>query len=370
MEVLSISLGRNILKRGSRDRERMQLYAKELEAYHIIVLTRRVHGFTEEVHEGNLHVYPTDSRTRLHMLWDAFWIGRRIAQKKRERPLIISAQDPLAIGWLSWLLVCVSDARLHIQVHGDYFSPQWVGHSLVRRFERFWALRLLTCAPAIRVVSVRIEQSLIARNISRERITVLPIRPELEAFLAMEHVFRNEPPLTLLYIGRLAPEKDIPRIVRAFACIRAEYPNIHLRIVGEGSEKGKIESCIRATGVEQQVSLAPWTEDVPREMNRADMLLVASEHEAYGLVLIEAMAVGITIITTDVGCVGEVFKDGEHGVVVRTAGDAAYAAALRTLLADADMRRACGHRAKETAQTLSETVTSGAYVHTWVTSLM
>jgi glycosyltransferase involved in cell wall biosynthesis len=100
------------------------------------------------------------------------------------------------------------------------------------------------------------------------------------------------------------------------------------------------------------------------------MLLVASEHEAYGLVLIEAMAVGIPIITTDVGCVGEVFKDGEHGVVVRTAGDAGYAAALRTLLADADMRRACGHRAKETAQTLSETVTSGAYVRTWVTSLM
>jgi glycosyltransferase involved in cell wall biosynthesis len=369
MEVLSISLGRNILKPGSRDRERMQLYAKELEAYHIIVLTRRVHGFMEEVHEGNLHVYPTHSRTRLHMLWDAFWIGRRIARMKREQPLIISAQDPLAIGWLSWLLVCASDARLHIQVHGDYFSPQWVGHSLVRRFERFWALRLLTCAPAIRVVSARIAQSLIARNISRERITVLPIRPELEAFLAMGHMFRDEPPLTLLYIGRLAPEKDIPRIVRAFACIRAEYPNIHLRIVGEGSEKGKIESCIRVTGVEQHVSLAPWTEDVPREMNRADVLLVASEHEAYGLVLVEAMAVGLPIVTTDVGCVGEVFKDGVHGVVVRSAGDAAYAETLRTLLADADMRRACGRRAKETAQTLSETVTSSAYVRAWVTSL-
>ena len=59
MHVLTISLGRNILRTG-REQERMKLYARHLEQLSIIVLTRKKHGFTDAVEEGNLSVYPTN----------------------------------------------------------------------------------------------------------------------------------------------------------------------------------------------------------------------------------------------------------------------------------------------------------------------
>src|SRR3989338_2725903 len=130
MDVLTISLGRNILKNGSREHERMRGYSKYLEALHIVVLTRREHGYSKEIHDGCLHVYPTNSKSRFQMLIDAYIISRRIAKQVRNTPLIISAQDPLEIGWLCVLLLKIKNTRLHVQVHGDYFSSEgWVGNS-------------------------------------------------------------------------------------------------------------------------------------------------------------------------------------------------------------------------------------------------
>lgn len=240
MEVLAISLGRNILKPESRDRARMRQYAEHLEGYHLIILTRKSDGYTEEVHEGTLHLYPTNSYSRLGMLFTAFTIARKIIQAKKAL-WVVTAQDPLEIGWLSFLIAKVTSAHLHIQVHGDYFSSDaWVGHSPFRRVRSFFALMLLRRAPAIRVVSKRIMESLTRRRVVKENVTVLPIRPPLEAFLRVQHSYGHELPYTFLFIGRLAPEKNIGRIIRAFAKVWKLEKNCRLRIVGEGSEYEKL----------------------------------------------------------------------------------------------------------------------------------
>ncbi len=367
MHVLTISLGRNILRAG-REQERMKLYAAHLERLSIIVLTRKEHGCTEVVGEGNLFVYPTNSRNRFMMLIDAFRIGLRILRIDTTTTRVISAQDPLLIGWLSWILSAVRGAHFHVQIHGDYFGGGWCGRSPLRRAQLLLARTLLRRAPAIRVVSERIKASLALRGIRAERITVLPIRPELEAFLPYTHMVRTTPPYTFLFIGRLAPEKDILRIVRAFALVYSEHPEAHLRIVGEGSEREHINALIATLGIADVVTLLPWTDDVPKEMATADMFLLASLHEAYALTLVEAMAVGLPLITTDVGCVGEVVQDGVHGLVVREQSDAVYAEAMTRMVSDAPFRTACSKNGKETARALAE-YSAEAYAKAWVTAI-
>jgi glycosyltransferase involved in cell wall biosynthesis len=368
MDVLTVSLGRNILREG-RERERMHSYARHLNSLSIIVLTRKEHGYTEVVHEGNLHVYPTHTRTRIGMLTRAFQIGRSIAKTKEKRGLTISAQDPLEIGWLCFFLAKVMGAQFHVQVHGDYFSSEaWVGRSPIRRMKRFCARILLGRAPAIRVVSERIKTSLVKRGITASKITVLPIRPELETFLAVNHTYRETPPFTFLFIGRLAPEKNIPRIIRAFSLVHAWHHDAQLRIVGEGSEREHIERLIATYGLASSVTLLPWTADVPDEMNKADIFLLASLHEAYALTLVEAMAVGLPLITTDVGCVGEVVQDGVHGIVVHEDTDTAYAKAMERMITDNTFRTTCGTQGKVDARQ-SALQSGDAYARAWVTSI-
>lgn len=369
MDVLTISLGRNILKSGSREQERMREYVKYLEAFHIVVLTRTSHGYSEEIHEGNLHVYPTNSRSRFMMLVDAYFLSRKIAMQTRATSLVVSAQDPLEIGWLCLLISRIKNTKLHVQVHGDYFSSEgWVGNSLARRLRRHAALIFLRHAPCIRVVSNRIKKSLTERGVTAERITVLPIRPELESFLSVSHSFREVPPFTFLYVGRLAPEKDISRILHSFVKLCVVQPLIHLRIVGDGEEKEKIKALIVSLGVSDKVTLVSWTEDVPHEMLNADVFLLASFHEAYALTLVEAMAVGLPLITTDVGCVGEVVKDEVHGIVVSEEGIASYARAMQRMITDIQFRKLCGERGRNAASLLAECKTDD-YARAWVTAL-
>lgn len=367
MHVLTISLGRNILRLG-REQERMKLYAAHLTQLSVIVLTRKEHGYARTVAEENLCVYPTNSRNRFMMLHDAFCIGLRILQGDTATTRVVSAQDPLLIGWLSWVLSKVCGVHFHVQVHGDYFGGGWSGRSPVRYIQLFLALLLLRRAPLIRVVSNRIKSSLVTRGISGEKITVLPIRPELEAFLSYTHVVRDTPPYTFLFIGRLAPEKDILRIVRAFARVHREQSETHLRIVGEGRERERITGLIATLGITDAVTLLPWTDAVGKEMVKADVFLLASLHEAYALTLVEAMAVGLPLITTDVGCVGEVVLDGVHGLVVYEKNDRAYAEAMVRMMHDASFRIQCGKNGKYTTQALAE-YSAEEYAQAWVTAL-
>ena len=368
MEVLAISLGKNILRQESRDRARMRKYAEHLDGYHLIILTRACDGYSEEVHEGSLHLYPTQSHSRLGMLCTAFTLARKIIGRKKAS-WVVTAQDPLEIGWLSLLITKVTRAQLHVQVHGDYFSSStWVGRSLFRRVRRLFALMLLRRAPAIRVVSKRIMESLVVRGVLPERITVLPIRPELESFLSMSHVYRSEPPFTCLFIGRLAPEKDIQRIIRAFARVIAKGADVHLRIVGEGTERLKLMKFTQKHHIENRVTFVPWTENVPEAMNSADVFLLASKHEAYGLTLVEAMAVGLPLVTTDVGCVGEVVVDGVHGLVVRGGDDGSYAHALLDLIHSPVLQEQYGRAGRVCAEHISN-MTEEMYVESWITSL-
>lgn len=368
MDVLMLSLGRKILERGSRERVRTEGYAKALSSLHIIVLTRREYAVASETHEGTLHLYPTNSRSRFMMPIDAFRIALRVVETSRTEPLVVSAQDPFILGWVCRFLTLFPKTRLHIQVHGDYFAKGWAGRSLFRHFIRLFALILLKSAPAVRVVSERIKTSLVRRGVHADRITVLPIRPELESFLAVERVTRSEPPVRFLYVGRLAPEKDLPRILCAFAETLSRGCDATLRIIGEGDERKRLEALIGSLRLAERVHILPWTADVPAAMAESDVLLLASKHEAYALVLVEAMAAGRPVVTTDVGCVGEVVEDNVHGIVVRDEGISPYAAAILRMCVDADFRRTCGERGRERARELARS-DDETYVRGWVTAL-
>ncbi len=371
MDLVTIGYAKQALIFGTREQKRLSLYARELGTFHVIVFTKRTDGFLNPVAYGNLMVYPTHSRTRIGMLYDALRIGRKILKDKSKDTWLISSQDPFETSLVGRLLARMTGVKHHVQVHGDNFGAQaWRRESILNRGRYFFGLYILRTASHIRVVSKRIRDSLVHLGIEDSRITMLPIRPELETFLSSQHFVKNAPPFTFLFIGRLAPEKNISLILESFSKLVSETAfrdRVLLRIVG----KGPLESYVRSYCVEHDIgdiiSLVPWTEEVETQMASADVFLLASHHEAYALTLIEAMAVGLPIITTDVGCVGEVVKDRVHGIVVYEKTVSAYVAAMEEMLSDSNLRNVYSKNGKDTAKIVaSQTVEQ--YVYAWVQS--
>lgn len=109
----------------------------------------------------------------------------------------------------------------------------------------------------------------------------------------------------LLGLGRLSPQKNFARAIRAFALARAEvgpdHPlaRAHLQIAGEGPLRAELEALIEALGLGDAVSLPGFANDVPGLLHRADRLVLSSEYEGLPAVVIEALGSGCPVVATD-----------------------------------------------------------------------
>jgi glycosyltransferase involved in cell wall biosynthesis len=342
--VIAFSYAKRALVDGTRERLRMSAYASVLASFHVVVFTRANEGYEPFQKEGNLHLYATNSNSKIGMLVDAYKIGKEIITTEQNVSWVVSAQDPLVSSLVPLLLSRFRNAALHIQVHGDIFSAYFFAGDRLGFLKRWYATWVLKRAKKIRVVSERIKSSLLARGIPNERIVVLPIQADIDQFLAVgeKRVYEAAAVTKFLYVGRLAPEKNIPLLLGAFTQAITEGMSGSLTLLGEGPQKIFLQKEVQRLGIEKQVQFLPWTDAVPAVMATADVLCLSSFHEGYGMVLFEAMATGLPVITTAVGAAGSLVIDGEVGRVVPVGNVAAYAEALLELAGDAQKRERFG----------------------------
>jgi glycosyltransferase involved in cell wall biosynthesis len=153
-------------------------------------------------------------------------------------------------------------------------------------------------------------------------------------------------------------------MVRAFGRAQERNPNISLIIAGRGEEDARIQQTVKAHRVEH-VTFLPWIEDMADQYGETDVFLLGSLHEAYGLTLIEALASGVPVVTTDVGCVGELIHNEEHGLVVPVNDEEAFCNAILRMSTDEEFRTQCSASGRLLAQRLAKT-TSESYAKQWV----
>ncbi len=132
----------------------------------------------------------------------------------------------------------------------------------------------------------------------------------------------------LLAVGRLNQQKDYPNLITAIKLLKYNYKlsNFHVLIAGEGELRSQIEQQILEDNLEQHVTLLGRRNDVPALMSIADLFILASAYEGFGLVVAEAMACESYVVATDSGGVAEVM--GDTGTLVPTKNSSALAQAL------------------------------------------
>ncbi len=142
-------------------------------------------------------------------------------------------------------------------------------------------------------------------------------------------------PPVVLGVGRLAPQKDFPTLLRAFAQVRARR-EARLVILGEGPERRALEELTRQLGVAADVKLPGYDHNPFRYMSRASVFALSSLYEGLPGALIQAMACGCRVISTDgPGGAREVLEDGTIGPLVPPRDPAALARGISALLDDA-----------------------------------
>jgi len=327
-------LGRNGL-RGGAERVAVTLAREFVEAGHRVDLVLSVTHPSSSV-EVDPRVRIVDLRCR--RLWTS--LPRLIAYRYRERPRAILSLMPLAnsLNVLSaWLgppgsRAVLSERNMESIALDADFSAE--GTRLLHPICRLTyprAAGIIACSEGV-AERVRSVYPTVADRI----IGILnPVAP---AELRME-----EPPHRwlgdrevpcLIAVGRLHEQKDLPTLLRTVARVR-EDRSVRLLILGDGPMRSDVEHAVAELGLTNDVCLLGHRTDVRRYLAHADLMLHTAQWEGFGLVIAEALAEGVPVVSTDCPSgPSEILAGGRYGRLAPVGDDEALARAVLATLDD------------------------------------
>ncbi|MEV6194592.1 glycosyltransferase family 4 protein [Streptomyces sp. NPDC051920] len=155
----------------------------------------------------------------------------------------------------------------------------------------------------------------------------------------------------IIAAGRLVPVKRYDLLIEAFAMVAAEHPDWRLRIYGKGQEHERLRQLVAELGLYDKVLLMGAATPMEAEWVKGSIAVAASDYEAFGMTIIEAMSCGLPVVSTD--CPhgpGEIIEDGVDGRLVPVGDRDALGEALRGLVRDDEWRLRAGRAARKSAR--------------------
>lgn len=224
----------------------------------------------------------------------------------------------------------------------DRGEPVWK-RGLLRCQDVGFGMSAYRVADAL-VVETEREAALVREFAPSKGIHVIPPGIDLEAWSHPEadRAPAGLPDRFLLYAGRIAPNKGLPVLLRAFARLPAAGRPRLVLMGRDWGERPTLEKLAKELGIGAEIVWLDHVESASEYravVRGASLFVLPSEWEAFGLVLLEAMAARVAIVASAVGGVPEVLQDGRSGRLVRYGDPEALASAIAGLLADEGERR-------------------------------
>jgi glycosyltransferase involved in cell wall biosynthesis len=253
---------------------------------------------------------------------------------------IAQALTPEIVWLTSWLRGRPFIAHFHLDVDPSGPAGRWLA-----AYKRLVLARVLRAAASVIVLSE--DQARFVREQYRvERVAVVPngVRAGLEGSSGADEARPAGAPLRLLFVGRLSPQKNLPRLLEALSLMREPA---ELTIVGDGPERARLTELaarlgldnLNLAGAQERATLGAW-------YRRADVFVLSSDKEGMPLAALEAMSFGLPVVATDVPGLRDLCADA--GLLVAPE-PAALAAALDSLAADPAARQVLARQSKARA---------------------
>lgn len=235
---------------------------------------------------------------------------RIVARLRREgRPVDVLHAHVFVAGVVALL---VARGRLPVVLsehHGDFIEGK------IRGYDAGLARLAMRCADLVCPVSPLLERHLRALE-PRGRYEVVPNVVDVDAFLAARER-RDNGPVRLVVVALLSPQKGIEYLLRALSALREAVGDVTLDVVGDGPSRAELEALASREVPPGVVTFhgLQGRERIAELLHASDVFVLPSVAESFGVVLVEALAAGLPIVTTrDVGLAG-VIENGLGEVV-------------------------------------------------------
>jgi glycogen(starch) synthase len=241
----------------------------------------------------------------------------------RDRPEVIHAHSH-RYGHLLEAAAVAGRREIPLVVSTHYHPADrrepWTKRGLLRGQDFLFGAAVYRKAQAI-VVETELERRRVSEFAPRDRIQVIPPGVDSAAWARAGDgpIPSGLPDEYIVYAGRIASNKGLPGLVEALARLPAEHRRPLLLVGAEWGEGERIRATARRLGIEDRVRLLGHRPD-PAEyrsiLGHARLLVLPSEWEAFGLVLLEAMAARVPVVASAVGGIPEVLEEGAAGRLV------------------------------------------------------
>ncbi len=270
-----------------------------------------------------------------------------------------------AVDWGQWDVLHVLDMKqaplglmksapipVVLDVHDTYWLER-VGYRCPDRWARMWLHwrrrrkypKLLARVSAI-VVHSQFVSAVLREYLPedlKDRVRVVPYA--VSVFEDADKLTTSHSP-RILYVGRDFFRKGFPTLVDALDILLMQVPDVQLAVVGQEYQHSKRWAMRRCKGLPVTFFGGLSPEELHREIRKSDLVVLPSHTEAFGIVLLEAQALGVPVVGSDVGGIPETMDVGKSGLVA-PAGDAeAIAGVLEELLTNPGRRQEMGHCGK------------------------
>lgn len=259
---------------------------------------------------------------------------------RKLRPDIVHTHTSKAGIWGRLAARAAKVPRIVHSTHGLIYSnnaqiPGVSGRRLMLKIFKAMDRRAGRCSDAIICLSEKELGDMLRLKLGPSgRTYCIPNGIPLQAFKAIErHPQQWEKAgLTLATAGRLNKEKGHAVLLNIFARLGAKFPELRLKIAGDGPLLERLRSQAVRLGIDDKVDFLGYQSDMVAFLASADIFVLSSHYEGFGLVLVEAMAAGLPVVAMEVGGVSEVLDDGKAGILVPAESEADFVIALEYLL--------------------------------------
>jgi len=313
----------------------------------IDVICPPVRNLISPVLFGNVYFHPLP-RSKLLSPFLVLRRGLSICDSWKPDLVVIHAYGMQLMSWGGLLLARRLGCRFVVEVHHIEGIPrvsEWRDH--LRRCATFLFVRAVRHEAAIfRVVNKEeLPPILAAWGVPQQKIKVIySVYLDTNIFRPMRDM---EKEYDLIFVGRLMPNKGLPLLIRTFEYLRQWMPKIKMHVIGKGPLEGWLHRVIvKSPGIIHTPSL-PTLHDIARAYNRSKIVVCASYAEGGPRYVVEAMACGLPAVSTPVGLMKEIVRNGETGFLLQDWSAEEMAEKIAILLTDDRLYHKCSKNAQE-----------------------
>jgi glycosyltransferase involved in cell wall biosynthesis len=318
--------------------------------------TRAVQANIDAAREAHVQVISVRHLVRnLSPLSDLVAFFSLLGIVRREKPRIIHTHTSKAgiLGrWAAWFCrVPIIVHTPHGHVFWGYFGP--LQTRLFILLEK-WTARItdaiVTLTPQER------EDHLRFRIAPGDPFTVIHSGVDLAPFLtgrpraeARSLLGVPQGEIVIGTVGRLTAVKGQEGLIRTVGELLRRGERVFLVLVGEGERRRELEELTLRLGIAEKVHFLGWRPDVAQVLAACDLFCLPSRNEGMGKALVEAMAMGLPVVASDIGGIKDIVRPGENGLLVPVGDVQAWAEAIARLCHDPGMRQRMGAAGRQMA---------------------